>query len=65
MYRPELEIFTSDILDMISEKKLLVVGSSCSSNTKWKMNLFIKSNNIIIHQNEDSKRTFSMFITQR
>ena len=34
MYRPELENLTSDIDDIISEKKLRLVGSSGSSNTK-------------------------------
>jgi hypothetical protein len=33
MYRPEFDNFTSDILEIISEKKLLFVGSSGSSNT--------------------------------
>ena len=33
MYRPELLSFTSLILEMISEKKLLLVGSSGSSNS--------------------------------
>ena len=32
MYLPELENFTSEILEMISEKKDLLVGSSGSSN---------------------------------
>lgn len=34
MYRPEFENLTSDIEEIISEKKLRVEGSSGSSNTK-------------------------------
>lgn len=42
MYLPEFEILTSDIDEIISEKKLREVGSSGSSNTVTEIRLRLK-----------------------
>ena len=59
MYRPELENFTSDIDEIISEKKLRFVGSSGSSNTENKHS--VREGEILLGF---SLLTFGMIITE-
>lgn len=54
MYRPERENLTSEMLDIISEKKLRLAGSSASSNTKFKEKAERKKKKININANHTS-----------
>jgi hypothetical protein len=72
MYRPEFDNFTSDILEIISEKKLLFVGSSGSSNTATqqkcthntytthcKYEAFYSSERLYLHKSKKGSYDFS------